>query len=97
MDVRIRRHKSLFMGNMDREKFDYDRFENEALEDFFGFPIKVGDKLLKPTIVGSRSPGLCRCTVTEIKMGRIHLDNSKVPLIYPGRCVNVSYLGTMNG
>lgn len=76
---------------MERENPDWDRFMSPELKDFFGSEIKLGDQLLKPKIHG-RLPMLQRCTVTSIKDGKIYLDQSKVPIRFPGRCVNVSYL-----
>ena len=81
---------------MDRERPDWDRFMSEEHKDFFGAEIKLGDRLLKPQVEG-RSAVLVRCTVTRIENGKIYLDNSKVAIQYPGRCVNLSYLRTIDG
>ncbi len=76
---------------MDREKPDWKRFMSQDLVDMFGFQIKTGDRLLKPQVEG-RSAILFRCTVTSIEKGKMYLDNSKVPVQFPGRCVNISAL-----
>lgn len=82
---------------MDREQVDYKVFMSTDLKDFFGFDIKVGDRLLKPEVYGSSSPTLVRCTVTRIDGKKMYLDNSKVAIQYPRRCVNISALRTMGG
>lgn len=79
---------------MDRERPDWDILSWEDHKDFFGNDIKVGDRLLKPEVAG-RIPILVRVIVTSITNGKIYLDNSKVPIKYPGRCVNISTLRVM--
>lgn len=62
------------------------------IKDYFGFEIKVGDRLVRPVVIGSSAPGLERRTVTDIKNGKMYLDNSKVPIQFPERCINISHL-----
>lgn len=78
---------------MDRDKPDWTRLKSSELKDFFGIEIKVGDRIAKATVCG-RSPILEMCTVTRIEKERIYLDNSKVPIMFPGRCINISALRT---
>lgn len=79
---------------MEREESDWETFMSPELKDFFGFEIKVGDRLLKPHVQG-RSAIIVKCLVTSIENGRIYLDKSKVPIKFPGRCVNLSHLRTI--
>jgi hypothetical protein len=76
---------------MDRERPDWDRFMSHELIDIFGIEIKVGDRLLKPQVESS-SAVLVKCVVTTISEGKMYLDGSKVPVQFPGRCVNISAL-----
>lgn len=78
---------------MNREKPDYDKFTSKEIKDFFGNEIKVGDRLAKPTVYySSSSPMIIMCTVTSIQDGKIYLDESKIPIQFPSRCINISYL-----
>lgn len=79
---------------MDRDNPDWKRFMSKELKDIFGSEIHVGDRLLKPTTAG-RSAILESCKVTCIKEGKMYLDNSKVPVNFPGRCVNISKIRVM--
>lgn len=64
----------------------HDKFMSTDLKDCFNKPIQVGDLLIKPG-TWLDSPSLWFCKVTEIRNGKIYLDNSKVPIQYPGRCM----------
>lgn len=79
---------------MDRDNPDWKRFMSKELKDIFGSQIDVGDHLLKPTTAG-RAAILESCLVTSIKNEKMYLDNSKVPVNFPGRCVNISKLRVM--
>lgn len=83
------------MISMERERPDWIRFMSHELMDIFGFEIKIGDRLLKPQMEG-RSAILVRCIVTSIQNGKMYLDGSKVPVQFPGRCINISALRTNN-
>ncbi len=74
---------------MDREKPEWNIFTSKEHKDFFRSEIKIGDHLLKPEKFG-QSPVFVSCKVTAITEGKIYLDNSKVPIQFPGRCVNIS-------
>lgn len=63
--------------------------------DFLGFPIKIGDHLVR-AITYCDSPGLEDRYVTKIDGKKIFLDDSKVPIRFPNRCINISYLRTMD-
>jgi hypothetical protein len=78
---------------MEREKLHYETLMSPELRDYFGFDINVGDKLAKPESWGSgRSSVFYICIVTSIENDKIYLDKSKVPIKYPGRCINISRL-----
>lgn len=50
----------------------------------------LGDKFVKANSSG-RSVSISICTVTRISdEGRIYADHSKVPIMYPGRCLIVT-------
>jgi hypothetical protein len=52
----------------------------------FGVEIKIGDVVLKPTMLG-RSPIIEERKVSDIRNGKIYLDESKVAIQYPDRLV----------
>lgn len=56
------------------------------MNDMFELEIKVGDVVLKPTMLG-RSPFIERRIVTRIVGNKIYLDESKVAINYPERLV----------
>lgn len=69
---------------------------NADLKDHLGQTYQVGDRVVKPATSG-RSAVLEIRTVAKIEGGKIWLDNSHVPLNYPGRCLIINNLCANNG
>jgi len=58
----------------------------KALKDMRGTVIKVGDTVIKAE-AQNRSPHLTIREVTRIEDGRMWLDGSTVPIVYPSRLI----------
>jgi hypothetical protein len=61
------------------------------LRDHVGHVIEEGMLVVKPRSLGS-SAALEIRTVREIKKGKIYLDDSNSPIIYPGRLLVINEL-----
>lgn len=61
------------------------------LVDMLGREFVVGDKVVKAATSG-RAVNLLIGTVTRIENGKMYLDNSKVPINFPGRLLIVTKL-----
>lgn len=54
------------------------------MKDMKGYAFNIGCKVARATLWG-KSPIITICEVTDIKDGRIYLDNSKQPIRFPER------------
>lgn len=57
------------------------------MKDMFDVEIEIGNTVLKPERYGSSAAYITVRTVTNIKDGKIYLDDSKVAIQYPDRLV----------
>lgn len=65
------------------------RWGDTNLTDMLGRAFQVGDKVAKAAKSG-RAVNLSICTVSSIKDGQLYLNDSKVPVVYPGRLLIVN-------
>lgn len=65
----------------------WDRQNSSELKDLLGREISLNDKVVR---ADSFWKGFIQvCQITKIKDGRMFLDDSKVPIQFPGRCLLV--------
>jgi len=64
---------------------DWKRQESSELKDLLGREIKVGHKVIRS--MRGWEGHLEVLEVTEVRDGKLYLDNSKNPIHYPGRLV----------
>lgn len=74
------------MSTQDRK---FGSWMSEKLMDMYGRELIVGDKVAKAATSG-RAVNISICEVTRIENGKLYLDNSKVPVVYPGRLLIVN-------
>jgi hypothetical protein len=64
-----------------------DLYSNENNRDFLGKNFQVGDLVAKGESVGSSSARAIIAKVTEIRNGKLYLDNSPLPIKFTNRLI----------
>lgn len=68
-------------------------FYGTDLVDMFYVPFKLDDMVAKPIRVGNSADlEIGKVTKIDLEKKKVYLDNSKVALWYPGRCLIVTGL-----
>ena len=74
------------MSTQDRK---FGSWMSEKLLDMYDRIFTVGDKVAKAA-TGGRAVNISICEVTAIEDGKLYLNHSKVPVVYPGRLLIVN-------
>lgn len=61
-------------------------WRSQALKDMLGREFKLHDNFVK-AIKSGHAVNLQICKVTRIEDGKIYANDSKVAIVYPGRCL----------